>query len=187
MELLDAAEKFVLHSGFNKDLILVENIDSPKFGSSDLLFINRAMTNLTIAKLSDRESNEKFVISSICYYLWLMECITAGRAFFNGKTRSDMYLFSHEFSDAICYLLDNLCQIYPIYLIKYHIINVEDLDGPAIHFQHINFKGRVQDTPERNGLEEPGLLVDEKKRAIPHEISAQELGEFLRLKRQYLD
>jgi hypothetical protein len=187
MELLDAAKKFVLHSDANQDLVLVENVDSPKFGSSDLLFINGDRTNLTIGKLSDRESNETFVISSICYYFWLMECITAGRAFFNGKTRADMYLFSHEFSDPIRYLLDNLCQVYPIYLIQYHIINVENLDGPAIHFQHVNFKGRVQETLERTSLEGHILSADKEERAVSQEISDQELREFHRLKEQYLD
>ena len=187
MELLDAAKKFVLHSDANQDLVLVENVDSPKFGSSDLLFINGDRTNLTIGKIGDTKRNERFVISSICYYFWLMECITAGRAFFNGKTRLNMYLFCHEFSDPIRYLLDNLCPVYPIYLIQYQIINVEDSDGPAIHFQHVNFEGRRQETPERISPEGRVLTPDEEERVVLHEISDQELREFRRLKEQHLD
>lgn len=186
-ELVDAAKRFLLHSDSNKDLILLENINSLKFGSSDLLFINEAKTNLTVAKLSNRESSDKFVISSISYCFWLIECLTAGEVFLNGKTGWDMYLFSHEFSAAICYLVDNLSQELPIHLVKYHILHVEDLDEPAIHFQCLNFKDPIQDEPEKNGLAGPILLTGKKERSTPFEISPQELSEFHQLKQHYLD
>jgi hypothetical protein len=64
---------------------------------------------------------------------------------------------------------------------------VEDLDGPAIHFQSVNFEVRVQETLERTSLEGHVLPADKKERAVPQEISAQELREFHRLKKQYLD
>jgi hypothetical protein len=186
-ELVDAAKRFLLQSHSDEDLILIENIDSLKFGSSDLLFINKAKTNLTVAKLSNRESSDKFVISSISYCFWLIECLTAGKVFFNGKTGWDMYLFSHEFSAAICYLVDNLSQELPIHLVKYHIIDVEDLDEPAIHFQCLNIKDAIQDKPEKNRLAGPILLTDKKERSTPFEISPQELSEFHQLKQHYLD
>ena len=40
-ELLDAVRNFLLHSGSHKDVVLADNIYSPKFGSSDLLFVNK--------------------------------------------------------------------------------------------------------------------------------------------------
>ena len=187
MDLLDAAKKFVLRAASNEDLVLLENVHSPRFGSSDLLFMNRASKNLTIAKLIDESGNERFIISSICYYLWLVECITAGRAFFNAKARPDMYLFSHEFSDAIHYLCDNIWQVYPIHLIRYALVNVEGLDGPAIHFQHLNVQDRVKNAIERNSAGRHRLLAKKKEDTIPQGISPDELAEFHRLKEQYLD
>ncbi|UCD87847.1 MAG: hypothetical protein JSV01_08945 [Desulfobacterales bacterium] len=186
-ELVDAAKRFLLQSHSDEDLILLENINSLKFGSSDLLFINKPKTNLTVAKLSNRESSEKFFISSISYCFWLAECITAGKVFFNGKTGWDMYLFSHEFSAAICYLVDNLSQELPIHLVKYYMIHLEDLDEPAIYFQCLNFKDPIQDEPEKNRLAGPILLTEKKARSTPFEISPQELSEFHQLKQHYLD
>jgi hypothetical protein len=102
-----------------------------------------------------------------------------------------MYLFSHEFSAAICYLVDNLSQGFLIHLVKYHIIHVEDLDEPAIHFQRLNFndpiQDPIQDEPEKNRLAGRDLLTEKKEVSTPFEISAQELSEFHRLRQHYLD
>lgn len=190
-ELVDATKRFLLHSASNKDFVLIENINSFKFGSSDLLFINKAKTNLTVAKLNDRENTEKFVISSISYRFWLEECITASKIVSDGKTGLDMYLFSPEFSTAICYLVDNLAQEHPIHLVQYCIMRVEDLDKPAIHFQRLNFndpiQGPIQDELGKNRLAGQDVLTHKKEGSIPFEISAQELSEFRRLKQHYLD
>jgi hypothetical protein len=189
--LLDATKRFLLHSDSNKDLVLIENINSLKFGSSDLLFINEAKTNLTVTKLNNRENTEKFVISSISYFFWLAECIAAGKVLFNGNIGLDMYLFSPEFSTAICYLVDNLAPELPIHLVKYRIIDVEDLDRPAIHFQRLNFndpiQGPTQDELEKDSLVGQDVITQKKEGSMPIEISAQELSEFRRLKQHYLD
>jgi hypothetical protein len=186
-ELVDATKSFLLQSDSDEYLIPIENIHSLEFGSSDLLFFNKDKTNLTVVRLCYGESSEKFFIASICYGLWLAECITAGKILFNGKTGWDMYLFSHEFSAAICYIVDNLSQELPIHLVKYHIIDVEDLDEPAIHFQCLNIKDPIQDKPEKNSLKGPILLSEKKERSSPFKISPQELREFQKLKQHYLD
>ena len=144
-----------------------------------------------MAKINNRESSEKFVISSISYCFWLAECITASKVFSEGKTGFDMYLFSDEFSAAICYLVDNLAQELLIHLVKYRIMRVEDLDKPAIHFQRLNFNDPIQD-PIQDNLEKHRLvgrdvLTQKKEGSKPFEISAQELSEFRRLKQHYLD
>lgn len=167
-ELVSAAKRFLLDSDSNRDLILLDNIDSPKFGSSDLLFINKAKTDLTLARLNDRADCERFVISAISYYFWLNESIRVDEILFDRKSRLEMYLFSPDFSPAICYLVDNLSKKYGVHLVKYNIFQVEDLDEPAINFQHITLKGPAQDKPTSN-------------------ISPQELSEFYRLKEHYLD
>jgi len=186
-ELVDAAKKFLLRSESNKDLVLVDNIDSPNFGSSDLLFINKAKTNLTVARLNDREDCERFIILSISYYFWLKESIRVSNIFSNRETGLDMYLFSHDFSAAIHYLMDNLAKRLKVYLIKYNSFEVEDLDEPAIYFQHMTLEKLAQDKlVEKDRRKEEPLLTQEKGPADPLEISAQELSEFNRLKERYL-
>lgn len=187
-ELLDAARKFLLHSGLGNDFVLVDNIYSPKFGSSDLLFMNRAKTNLTVARLNDRKEGEDFIISSISYYFWLKEFITISEVFFNAKGGLDMYLFSHDFSVAIRYLMDNMARRLKVYAIKYNILQVEGLNEPAIYFQHISPKNHTQDKPLKKERQEGKvILTKEKERSAALKLSAQELMEFDRLRELYLD
>jgi len=187
-ELLDAAKKFLMHSGSHKDLVLVDNIYSPKFGSSDLLLVNKAKTNLIVGRLNDREEGENFIISSISYYFWLMEFITISEVFLNGKCGLDMYLFSHDFSAASRYLMDNLTGKLKVYPIKYNTLQVEGLNEPAIYFQHITPKDHAQEKPvKKERQEEKVILTEEKESSAALKISAQELREFDRLKEFYLD
>jgi len=187
-ELLDAARNFFLHSGSHKDVVLVDNIYSPKFGSSDLLFVNKARTNLTVARLNDHEDCERFIISSISYYFWLKEFITVSEVFFNGKSELDMYLFSHDFSAAVRYLMDNLTGKLKVYPIKYNILQVEGLNEPAIYFQHMTLRDHAQDKPvKKERQEEKAVLTEEKEGSASLKISPQELREFDRLKELYLD
>lgn len=187
-ELLDAAKRFLLHSVSHQDLVLADNIYSPKFGSSDLLLINKAKTNLTIGRLNDREEGENFIISSISYYFWLKEFITISEVFLNGKCGLEMYLFSRDFSAASRYLMDNLTGKLKVSPIKYKILQVEGLNEPAIYFQYITPKDHVQENPvEKERQEEKVDLTEEKERSAALKISAQELREFDRLKEVYLD
>jgi hypothetical protein len=142
-ELVDAAKKFLQHSAPPKELILVDNIYSPNFGSSDLLFTNQTKTNLTAAKLKDRNSGEdcgKFIISSISYYFWLRQFVTLSDVFLDEKCGLDMYLFSDDFSASIRYLIHHLSRRSKIFLIKYNILQDEDLEEPAVYFQHADLK-----------------------------------------------
>ncbi len=187
-ELLDAAKRFLLHSGSHKDLFLVDNIYSPKFGSSDLLFVNKGKTNLTVGKLNDRERGENFIVSSISYYFWLREFITISEVFFNRKCGLDMYLFSHDFSAPIRYLMDNLIRELKIHPIKYKILQVEGVDEPAIYFQHITPKDHAEEKPvKKERPEEEVVLTEEEESSAALRISAEELREFDRLKELYLD
>lgn len=187
-ELLDAAKRFLLHSESHEDFVLLDNIYSPKFGSSDLLFVNKSKTNLTVGRLYDRDGGENFIISSISYYFWLKEFITIGEVFFNETCGLDMYLFSHDFSAASRYLMDNLTKEVKVYLITYKILHVEGVDEPAVYFQHITRKDHAQEKLLKKGREkERVVLTGEQERSAALKISAQELREFDRLKERYLD
>ena len=187
-ELMDAAKKFLLHSGSHQDVVLGKNIASPQFGSSDLSFVNQGKTHLTVARLNDAEAIEKFIISSMSYYVWLKDLVTASEILSNGKMEIDMYLFSHDFSAAISYLMHHLATQLEIYLIKYHILQVEGLDEPGIYFQRLTLKDLAQDRPLTLDTRQEAALPKEEKETSDAvvDISTQELSEFNRLKERYL-
>ena len=187
-ELMEAAKKFLLHSGSHQDVVLGKNIASPQFGSSDLSFVNQGKTHLTVARLNDAEAIEKFIISSMSYYVWLKELVTASEILSNGKMEIDMYLFSHDFSAAISYLMHHLATQLEIYLIKYHILQVEGLDEPGIYFQRLTLKDVAQDRPLTLDTRQEAALPKEEKETSDAvvDISTQELSEFNRLKERYL-
>ena len=187
-ELMEAAKKFLLHSGSHQDVVLGKNIASPQFGSSDLSFVNQGKTHLTVARLNDAEAIEKFIISSMSYYVWLKDLVTASEILSNGKMEIDMYLFSHDFSAAISYLMHHLATQLEIYLIKYHILQVEGLDEPGIYFQRLTLKDVAQDRPLTLDTRQEAALPKEEKETSDAvvDISTQELSEFNRLKERYL-
>jgi len=186
-ELTDAAKNFLLHSGSHKDLVLGDNIASPQFGSSDLLFANQGKTHLTVARLSDTEATESFVMSAMSYYFWLKDLVTATEILSNGKIEIDMYLFSHDFSASISHLMHHLATTLDIYLIKYDILQVEGLDEPGIYFQHLSPEDIARDRPlNRNTRQQEALPTEEEETSDPLELSAEELSEFNRLEERYL-
>jgi hypothetical protein len=187
-ELMEAAKKFLLHSGSHQDVVLGKNIASPEFGSSDLLFVNQGKTHLTVARLNDTEDIERFIISSMSYYVWLKDFVTVGEIFSSGKIEMDLYLFSHDFSAAISYLMHHLATQLEIYLIKYHILQVEGLDEPGIYFQRLTPEDLAQDRPLTLDTRQEAALPKEEKETSDTvvDISTQELSEFNRLKEHYL-
>jgi len=186
-ELMDAAKRFLLHSGSREDLVLGDNIASPQFGSSDLLFVSQEKTHLTVARLNDTEDTEKFVISAMSYYVWLKDLVTASEILSNGKIEIDMYLFSHDFSAAISYLMHHLATKLDIYLIKYNILQVEGLDEPGIYYQRLTAEDLAKNRSfKRDEQKEEALPTEEQETSDTLEISAEELGEFNRLQERYL-
>jgi hypothetical protein len=186
-ELMDAAKNFVLHAGSHKDLVLGDNIASPQFGSSDLLFVNPGKTHLTVARLRDTEDTEKFVISAMSYYVWLKDLVAASEILSNEKIDIEMYLFSHDFSAAIAYLMDHLARKLDIYLIKYKILQVEGLDEPGIYFQPLTPEDLAKNRSLKlNTRHEAALAKEEEETSDALEISAEELSEFNRLQERYL-
>jgi len=189
-DLVGAAKAFLLNSDPNSHFIALESINSLDYGSPDLLLVNKAKANLTAAKLrypEEQESSEKFVISSLCYYFWLREAITIGEVVLNVKTELEMFLFSHDFSSAIFYLVDNMVKEFPIHVVRYSVCRSENLDEPEIHFHDVTFRGTAQKGPQERNLEKRGALIEAREKPIPTAISPQELGEFCRLRERYLD
>lgn len=186
-ELLNAAKNFLLDYYSNKGPILVDNIDSPQFGSSDLLFVNKVKPSVIIVRLNDKDDCEKFIISSISYYLWFKEFMTVSEIFFNAKSGLEMCVFSSSFSAATCRMVDGLSKEIMAHLIKYDVLRVEGLDEPAVYFQQMPPEELVRDEhPKKEGREKEQVLMQQKEQSPPLEISAEELSEFNRLRERYL-
>ena len=189
-ELVETAKRFLVNSGSCKDVVLADNIRSPKFGSSDLLFVNSTKTNLTAARLNHRnngEGCEKFIISSISYYFWVRQFITVSEVFLNGTCGLEMYLFSDDFSTPVRYLMDNLPNKSVFHLVQYSVLQGEDFDEPAIYFQPASFQDPPQESAIKNDdLQEDSHVSEHSMAAGPVEISPHEFSVFNRLKELYL-
>jgi hypothetical protein len=189
-ELVGAARAFLIQSNPTGELVPSQSITSLEYGSCDLLFVNRTNANLTAAKIrhaGDQERVEKFVVSSLCYYFWLLESITIGEVVLRVKTQLDLYLFAPDFSSAIFYLVDNLIKDFPIHVVKYNRCDRDDVDAPTVHFQDVTFKGMGRRDPQRREPEGRKAVGAEREEAVSPEISPQELSEFYRLGERYLD
>ncbi len=187
-DLTGAAKKFLVHCHPDRDLIVADNIDSPKFGSSDLLFTDKAKSNLIVVRLnSDEDSCERFIVSSISYYLWLKEAMAVSEVFLNAKSRLDMYLFSHGFSPSISHMMDYLSKKIRVQLVRYDILQIEDQSESTIYFQQLTPRDIAEDKPvEEIRQREHGVFPKEKKAWSSPKISAEELKEFNRLKQLHL-
>jgi len=186
-ELMKAAKNFLLQSGSDQDLVSADNIASPHFGSSDLLLVNPEKTHLTVARFRDTEDAEGFVIPAMAYYVWLKDLVTASEWLSHGKMDIAMYLFSHNFSAAIPYLMDHVASTLDIHLVKYHVLKVEGLDEPGIYFQALppSILG-TNTSSERHETKVAAVAGEEEDTSDALEISAEELSEFNRLQERYL-
>ncbi len=136
-QLVEAAGKFLLNLESYKDASIEENIASPKFGSSDLLLTNKAKTSIVCAKLNNGRNCEAFIVSAIAYYFWFREFLKVGQCFFNGKPRLEMYFFLDDLPAIVSHMLEKLRENVRVHLVKYNLLQVEGLKGPAIYFQHV--------------------------------------------------
>jgi hypothetical protein len=99
-----------------------------------------------------------------------------------------MYLFSHDFSAASCYLIDNLISKINVYLIKYNILQIESLNELSIYFQHIAPIDHAKKKPvKKEKREDKAVLTGEKEASAVLKISVQELREFDRITKLYLN
>jgi hypothetical protein len=188
-ELVHAAKAYLLKPDPPEELVVAQDINSIEYGSSDLLFVNRTKAKIIVAKIrhpEDEESGEKFLISSLCYYFWLMEVLVIGEILLKLKPRLDLYLFSHDFSLAVFYLVDNLIKEFPIHLIRCTTGQAEDLPEPAIHFQDVTLTGVAQSRRQKRYVGDRERLVNAKKEPMSLKILPEELSEFYRLTRRYL-
>jgi hypothetical protein len=185
--LLNATRTYLLRIDAYKDAVQTENLESPKFGSSDLLFVNNTRTNIVCARLSREKNCEAFVVSAVAYFCWLKEFLKIADVVFKQKARVDMYLFSTGFPSAVSYLMENLWNDLAVHLVKYKVLRVEGLKAPAMSFRPMTPTHIVQQPQKRR--EEPernGMLMEQEEATDPLDITARQWREFNRLKERSL-
>ncbi len=166
----------------------VENVVSPEFGSSDLLFLDEKNGEVTAVRINAGNDVEKFVVEALSYGLWLQEAVAVAAALFRRQWRLEVYLFSPDFT-PVRRLVQGLAGKIRTHLVEYELLPMEDRKEPVICF-------RERELPELpagavaagNGeRESPGGELPLRESLIGSlGISEEELKEFERLKAQYL-
>jgi hypothetical protein len=125
-ELLAAVAKYIRRFPNNRALRAAENIVSPRYGRSDLLFVAPTGGHVVCVKLDDGKECERFLISSISYYFWLKELIHAARFFFGKMPRLDMFFFLGHISEDVSFMLEKLRDNLRVHLIQYRFMRSEN-------------------------------------------------------------
>ena len=183
--LLRAAGTYLLRADDKKGFFAVDNIDSPRFGSSDLLFVNKARTRVVCAKLSREKNCEAFVVSAIAFYCWLKELIQVGASLFGQQATLDMVVFANGFPSAVTYMMDRWTRDVSLHLIQYNIFRVEDLGHPVVRFRPVKPVHQVQRNKEKKEADQVnGTHNKNQQKSESQDISHQEWEAFQRLKEQ---
>jgi hypothetical protein len=164
--LLRAAKKYLLRADVEKVFFAVDNIESPRFGASDLLFVNKTRSRVVCAKLARGKDCEAFVVSGVAFYFWLKEMMQVGASLFGHRLTLDMVLFYHGFSPAVSYLNNRWLQNARIRPIEYNVFRIEGLKHPVVRFRPV----RTHRLAERR-KENPPLQNDKAERNIKHQYS----------------
>lgn len=181
--LLAAAKSYLYRQGPCQDLVAVENMDSPQFGSSDLLFVNGTRTRIICARLSRMRHSEAFVVSAMAYYRWLRQSLGVGALFFGQEPALDMYLFANSFSPATTCVLNDWLDEDSLHLVSYDIWQVDGLSQPVARFRSVTPAPAARQKPARPNIREEPARVDKKHgEADPASLSLQQWETFQRLK-----
>ena len=142
--LLRAAKTYLLRADVDKAFVTVDNIESPRFGASDLLLVNKARTRVVCAKLARGKDCEAFVVSGVAFYCWLEELMQVGAPLFGHRATLDMVLFFHGFSPAVSYLTDRWARNVRIRPIEYNVFRIEGFHHPVVRFRPVRPGRRIQ-------------------------------------------
>jgi hypothetical protein len=181
--LLQAARTYLLRADAYKEFVAVENIDSPRFGSSDLLLVNKTRTRVVCAKLARTKDCEAFVVSAIAFRGWLKSLMHVGASLFGQPATLDMVLFANGFPEAVACMMDEWAKDTKIHLITFNIFRVEDLRHPVVRFRPVR-TGRVaqQKTEKPTAKKETATQNRYQQASESQDISRQEWETFQHLK-----
>jgi hypothetical protein len=181
--LLRAAKTYLLRADDKRGFVAVDNIDSSRFGASDLLLVNKARTRVVCARLSRGKDCEAFVVSAMAFYCWLKKLMQVGAPLFGQRATLDMVLFANGFPVAVPYMMERWTRDTNIHLIQYNIFRVEDLGHPVVRFRPVKLTHQSQRKREKPEPEKENLLPKKSEQeSDSRDISHQEWEAFQRLK-----
>jgi len=182
-EIIAAVQKYLSPAAA---VVLQSSPVSALFGASDLFLVDKAANRIMAARIQADEGLEQFIISAISYFYWLQETWRAHRRS-GDAAEPEVYLFARDISAPTGYLVDKCCQALRLSLIQYHILQIEDLPEPAIFFQRRGPREYVGNMNQALAATAPSPARAPALSALLAEVSPQELQEFSRLKKSYLD
>jgi hypothetical protein len=136
-ELLEAAGQYIRRLVNNDAIRAAENIASPRYGKSDLLFVTPTGGHVVVVKLDDGKERERFLISSISYYFWLRELMHAVSPFLGQMPKLDMFFFLGHVPVGVSFMLEKLRDNLRVHLIRYRIVPSENEKERALYFEHV--------------------------------------------------
>ncbi len=183
-ELRGAARAFLLGGYFKEGFSVAPNIDSPEFGSSDLLLVDKSKINIICAKLHHGRDCEAFVVSAMAYYFWLKEFLKVGAIFLQQQAHLDMFLFSGRFPASISCLTGHLKGDTRVHLIQYNVFNVEGMEDPVVSFQYVIPGPNADDQRARKKgvVQRPPALPRQESESDAPDSPRREFDAFNRLK-----
>lgn len=110
-------------------------LDSSRFGTSDLVYVNPAERHVVCARLDVGNETERFLLSSISYYFWLRELVHAARSLFDESPTLDMFIFLNRLPGGVCYMLEKLRDNLRVHLIRYRVLPVGGGRETALYFE----------------------------------------------------
>jgi len=164
-----------------RDLV---NIDSPGFGSSDLVLANPSRTRLHIARLCLEEEGHRFFLDSLAFGSWVREALGVSTRLFRTSGTFVLYLFAPGFPESAQALRAPVSGLFQVELIPYAVLRVEGRPDPVIHLMRPprNSQQAVQ-APKPAPPGGPSETVCPEE--IPAGLTPEEVAEFARLEKLY--
>ena len=136
--LVDAAGDFLLHYLGTPEVESIRGIASPDFGTADLAFAGKPRNRVILARLNTGKESDAFVITSVAYYLWVRDLLSAGQSVLNAELQTELFCFCPHFSKALCHTVAAHRRTgIAVHLFRYRLFRVEGLGEPVIHFHPV--------------------------------------------------
>lgn len=134
--IVETAEEYLTksHSGH---FVSEKKFRSSQFGVPEFTLFNKKEGVILCGKIQKGKGFSDFLLSSLGYYAWLKECLTASSPFFEKRPRVLLYLFCDRFPSQARQIVEQLKEIFSIRLVRYQLIQIPDRPGPIVTFQPI--------------------------------------------------
>lgn len=186
--LLEAVTRFLQGHVGSRSLIPINNITSPDLGTSDLALINKDHTRLMIVQLQKEEAFSSFAFVAAAYHSWLQDWFRIKEEAFNRSMVLDTVLVSHGAPPAESYLMKVLSQMGLFAIIKYQMLNIEEMPTPVIRFEFQDMRSnrQAESNNEENRKDAFSNNIEEDKIASRYRLTPIEMDAFHQLQDRYM-